>query len=215
PLTVDLTSGQKVAVTYTVVGTLFATQRADEAYAPLATLIAPAAVPADNLLARMGYEVTLRPGVKANAFAQTLQRLTDDRIGVKAADLTPRPAVTNAVGIMTILSVVLLLVAGVGMLNAMQLSTRERYRELGTLKAIGLTPPQLIRSVVDGAVALGVLAVVVGIPLGLVLTAQGLQALVNNLGGLPHFQMGVNWLELALLVPATLAIAAVGAYVPA
>ena len=111
--------------------------------------------------------------------------------------------------------VVLMVIAGVGMLNAMQLSTRERYHELGTLKAIGLTPAQMVRSVVEGAVALGALSLVVGIPLGLVLTYQGLQALVNSLGGLPHFQMGINWLDLALLVPATVAIAAVGAYLPA
>lgn len=215
PLTVDLNTGQKVTVTYRVVGTLFATQRADEAYAPLSTLTAQAALPPDDLLASTGYEVTLRPGVSANTFAQTLQQLTADRIGVKVYDLNPPPAVTEAVGIMTLLGIVLMVIAGVGMLNAMQLSTRERYRELGTLKAIGMTPAQMVRSVVEGAVALGALSLVVGIPLGLVLTYQGLQALVNSLGGLPHFQMGINWLDLALLIPATLAIAALGAYLPA
>jgi putative ABC transport system permease protein len=215
PLTVDLNTGQKVTVTYRVVGTIFATQRSNEAYAPLSTLTAQAAIPTGDLLASMGYEVTLRPGVSANAFAQTLQQLTADRIGVKVYDLNPPPAVTEAVGIMTILGIVLMVIAGVGILNATLLSTRERYRELGTLKAIGLTPGQMVRSVVEGAVALGALSLVLGIPLGLVLTALGLQALVNSLGGLPHFQMGINWLALALLVPATLLVAALGAYLPA
>jgi ABC-type lipoprotein release transport system permease subunit len=178
PLTVDLNTGRKVTVRYTVVGTLFATQRADEAYAPLSTLTAPAAIPPDDLLASTGYEVTLRAGVSADTFSQTLQQLTADRIGVKVYDLNPPPAVTEAVGIMTLLGIVLMVIAGVGMLNAMQLSTRERYHELGTLKAIGLTPAQMVRSVVEGAVALGALSLVVGIPLGLVLTYQGLQALV-------------------------------------
>jgi hypothetical protein len=47
------------------------------------------------------------------------------------------------------------------------------------------------------------------------LTAQGLRALVDSQGGLPHFQMGINWLGLALLVPVTLLVAASGAYLPA
>src|SRR5262249_59944457 len=92
---------------------------------------------------------------------------------------------------------------------------RERYREIGILKAIGLTPSQMVRSVIDGAVALGAFALVLGIPLGLALTARGLEALVNSQGGLPHFAMGVNWLSLALLVPGTLLLAALGAYLPA
>jgi putative ABC transport system permease protein len=215
PVTVTLNSGQQVTATYAIVGTLFATQRADEAYAPLSTLTAQTGVLAGDLLPYIGYEVTLRPGVSANTFAQTLQELTDDRISVSVYSLSPPVQVTEAVGIMLILGIVLMVIAAVGVLNAMLLSTRERYRELGTLKAIGLTPGQMLRSVLDGAVALGALAVVIGIPLGLYLTARGLQALVDSLGGLPHFTMGINWLGLGLLVPATLLLAALGAYLPA
>jgi putative ABC transport system permease protein len=215
PLTFDLASGQLVAISYTVVGTLFATQTADEAYAALSTLTSRATIPTDELLARQGYEVTLRPGVSANAFAQTLQQLSAGRVGVKVYDLNPPPAVTEAVGVMAVLSVLLMVVAAVGILNAMLLSTRERARELGTLKAIGLTPRQVVRSVVAGAVALGALSLVVGLPVGLALTARGLQALVDSQGGLPHFQMGINWPALALLIPATLLVAALGAYLPA
>jgi putative ABC transport system permease protein len=215
PLTFTLDTGQQVSIRYTVVGTLFVTQQADQAYAPLSSLTAQAAMPSMDLLTRSGYEVTLQSGVSADAFAQTLQQLTAGRIGVKVYDLSPPPAVTEAVGIMMILSVVLMAIGAVGILNAMLLSTRERFRELGTLKAIGLTPGQMVRSVIEGAVVLGVLAILVGIPLGLVLTAQGLEALVNSLGGLPHFQMGINWLALAGLVPVTLLVAALGAYLPA
>jgi putative ABC transport system permease protein len=215
PMTFRLASGQAVTIPYTVVGTLFATQTADEAYAALGTLTARAPIRADDLLARTGYEVTLRAGVSPNAFAQTLQQVTAGRVGVKVYDLSPPPAVTEAVGVMAILSVVLMVVAGVGILNAMLLTTRERARELGTLKAVGLTPGQMVRSVIEGAVALGALALVVGIPLGLALTARGLQALVDSQGGLPHFQMGIDWPALALLVPATLLVAALGAYLPA
>jgi putative ABC transport system permease protein len=215
PVTVTLNSGQQVTVTYTIVGTLFATQRTFEAYAPLSALTAQPGVSTADLLRYIGYEVTLRPGVSANAFAQMLQSLTADRVAVSVYSLSPPAQVTEAVGIMMILGIVLMVIAGVGILNAMLLSTRERYRELGTLKAIGLTPGQLLRTVLDGAAMLGVLAIVIGIPLGLYLTARGLQALVDSLGGLPHFTMGINWLALGLLVPATILISALGAYLPA
>jgi putative ABC transport system permease protein len=215
PLTITLKSGQLVPVTYTIVGTLFATQRTYEAYAPLSAVASQPGVRADDLLVNLGYEVTLRPGISATAFAQTMQQVTADRIAVSVYQLSPPAQVTEAVGIMMILGIVLMVIAGIGILNAMLLSTRERYRELGVLKAIGLTPSQMVRSVIDGAIALGILSVVVGIPLGLVLTAQGLQALVDSLGGLPHFQMGINWPGLALLIPATLVVAALGAYLPA
>jgi putative ABC transport system permease protein len=215
PLTITLKSGQQVTVTYTIVGTLFATQRTYEGYAPLSAVATQPGVRAADLLVNLGYEVTLRPGVSANAFAQTMQQVTADRIAVSVYSLNPPAQVTEAVGIMLILGIVLMIIAGVGILNAMLLSTRERYRELGTLKAIGLTPGQMLRSVLDGAIVLGALALVIGIPLGLIATARGLQALVDSLGGLPHFTMGINWLALALLVPVTLLVAALGAYLPA
>jgi putative ABC transport system permease protein len=215
PLTFDLGNGQMVTIPYTVVGTLFATQWADEAYAALNSLTMRAAIPTDDLLARTGYEVTLRSVASADAFAQTLQRLSAGRVGVKVYDLSPPPAASQAAKVMVVLSVLLMVIAAVGILNAMLLSTRERYREMGILKAIGLTPGQMVRSVIEGAVALGILALVVGIPLGLALTGRGLEALVNSQGGLPHFEMGINWLALAVLVPVTLLVAALGAYLPA
>ena len=215
PLVFDLGQGQQVTITYTVVGSLYATQKLDEGYAALSSLTAHATIPSNGLLAATGYEVTLRPGVSPQAFAQRMQTFTTDRIGVKVYDLTPPGGITQGPLIMAFLSIVLLIVAGVGMLNAMLLSTRERYGELATLKAIGLTPRQVLRSVTDGAVALGTLAVLIGIPLGLWLSAVGVQALSSSLGGPTNLQMGINWPGLTLLVPATLLVAALGAYLPA
>src|SRR5258708_15885859 len=135
-----------------------------------------------------------------------MQTLPTDGMGVKVYDLPPPGGVTQGPLIMAFLSIALMVVAGVGMLNAMLLSTRERYGELATLKTIGLTPRQVLRSVTDGAVALGTLAVLIGIPLGLWLSAVGVQALSSSLGGPPNLQMGINWLGLTLLVPPTLLV---------
>ena len=88
-------------------------------------------------------------------------------------------------------------------------------RELATLKAIGLTPGQLLRSVTDGALALGMLALGISIPLGLILSTAGLSILIQQVGALPTVQIGINWLGIGLLIPVTLAIASLGAYLPA
>lgn len=213
PLVFDLTNSKQVTIQYTIVGTLYMTQRPYQGYAPLGSLTAHT-VP-DKLLTNTNYEVTLRQGVSPQAFQQSLQAATSYRIGMNVYDLTVQGGVEQGPVIMLILSIALMVVAGVGMLNAMVLSTRERYRELASLKAIGLTPRQALGSVVNGAVALGILAVLIGIPLGLWLNTLVAQALSSSIGGPPNIQIGINWQGLALLIPLTVLVAALGAYLPA
>jgi putative ABC transport system permease protein len=217
PLRFTLESGQQVIIPYTIVGTIFITQRLDQAYAPLSSFVMHTGDTAATVAASTGYEITLRSGIAPATFIQSLEAQTDERIGARVYTLNVPPGVAQGVSLMGYVGVALLLIAGVGMLNAMLLATRERYRELATLKAIGLTPGQMLRSVTDGALALGVLTLMIGIPLGLLLSTVGLSELIQQLskGTLPTIQIGVNWLGIGLLIPATLAIAALGAYLPA
>ena len=105
--------------------------------------------------------------------------------------------------VMGALRAALMLIAAVSELNAMLLSTRERFREFGVFKAIGLTPRQVLASVTTSAAILAGLAVVAGIPLDLWLVTIGLNAIAQSVG-LIDVQIGVNWLAVALLVPTTL-----------
>ncbi len=213
PLTFTLRDGQQVTASYTLVGTLYMTQRPLQGYAPLTSL--PASALSAQLLANTNYEVTLHQGISPQAFGQSLEKATAYRIGTNVYDLSVQGGVEQGPIIMLFLSIALMVVAAIGMLNAMVLSTRERYRELASLKAIGLTPRQVLGSVVNGAVALGILAVLVGIPLGLWLNNLVAQALSSSVGGPPNIQIAINWLGLALLVPITVLVAALGAYLPA
>ncbi len=214
PLTIDLGNGQHTQITYTVVGNLSEALR-DRVYLPLSSLTRHAAVPAEQLLDHTGYEVTVRSEVSPQTFAESLLRQTADRVDLNVYTLGTPPELLQAIQVMTLLCVALMLIAGVSVLNAMLLSVRERFHELATFKAIGLTPGQLIRSVTDGAVALGLLALAVGIPLGVWLSGMLARALSSSFGGPTRLQISVNWPGLALLVPATLLIAALGAYLPA
>jgi putative ABC transport system permease protein len=205
----------EVPITYTVVGALYTTQQPLQAYAPLNSLTTAAAISSDQLLASTGYEVTLRSGVSPQTFEQRMNALTADRLGIKVYDLSLPPGIAQAPMIMLFLSIALMFVAAVGILNAMTLSTRERYRELASLKAVGLTPRQVLSSVINGVLALGTLAVLVGIPLGLWLNTVLAQRIASSVGGPPNLVISINWLGLLLLLPATLCIAALGAYLPA
>ena len=213
PMVFHLSDGQQITLTYTIVGTLYMTQRPLQGYAPLRSITTQVAP--DQLLMYTNYEVTLHQGFSPRAFGQSLQKATSYRIGVNVYDLTVQGGAEQGPMIMLFLSIALMVVAFVGMLNAMALSTRERYRELASLKAIGLTPRQVLGSVVNGAVALGVLAVLIGIPLGLWLNTLVAQALSSSVGGPPNIQLSINWPGLTLLIPVTVLVAALGAYSPA
>jgi len=208
------TSRQQVQIPYTVVGVLPMAFTRNLAFAPLTSYTTRVSVPEQTILAGTTYYVTLRPGVSASAFAQTLSMLTDERIDLNVYDPTPPSSIAQLQAVMAALSVVLMLIAGVSVLNAMLLSTRERFREFGVFKAIGLTPRQVRSSVTSSAGLLAGFAVAVGIPLGLWLTNVGLNAIAQSLG-LVDVLVGINWSALALLVPATLLVAMLGAYLPA
>jgi ABC-type antimicrobial peptide transport system permease subunit len=64
------------------------------------------------------------------------------------------------------LDAVLLLVTGTTLVAVVLLSIRERIRDFGVLKAIGLTPGQLTSTVISSHAALALVASLVAIPLG-------------------------------------------------
>ena len=66
------------------------------------------------------------------------------------------------------MGIVLTAIALGGVFNTVLLETRQRTRELAVLKAIGLTPVQVSAMVVASIVPVGILAGLIGVPLGLV-----------------------------------------------
>jgi putative ABC transport system permease protein len=95
---------------------------------------------------------------------------------------------------------VLLFVGLLNLLATILLSLRERVRDLGVLKAVGLTPRQVTAGFLASQTVLGVLAIVIGIPLGLALFRIGVQAS----GGADEFAYPDVW-WVAGLVPTVLA----------
>ena len=97
-------------------------------------------------------------------------------------------------------------------MTALLLVTRERARDFAIFKAIGLTPRGVLAVVNAGGAALGAIAIVVGIPAGLVIFRAIMQAMSPSEGtdivGTP------GPFALALTIPFVLAVTALASSVP-
>ncbi|KQV19223.1 MULTISPECIES: FtsX-like permease family protein [unclassified Kitasatospora] len=158
------------------------------------------------------YDVRLKPGADVQAYVDAVRAaepglypgVVDD--GNLAAD--------TVVSFASVFTVLLTVVAALGVFNTVLLNTRERRRDLGMLKSIGMTPRQVTVMFVTSMAVLGLLAGLVGIPLGMVAH----RVLVDNVGSVdfPAVMKDVWHLpELSLLALAGVVIAVLGAYVPA
>jgi ABC-type lipoprotein release transport system permease subunit len=78
-------------------------------------------------------------------------------------------ALSTKGGVMNVFSVVILLIAGIGILNLLLMAVYERTREIGLLGALGLRPGQISFLFVLEGTMIGLVGVGVGIVLGLVL----------------------------------------------
>jgi putative ABC transport system permease protein len=116
-----------------------------------------------------------------------------------------------------LLTLMLGTVAALGVFNTVVLNTRERRRDLGMLKSIGMTPAQVTVMVVTSMTALGAFGSLLGIPLGIIAHRLVVPAMANGAQiELPSFMLHVYPAGLvALLVLAGIVIAAAGAYFPA
>lgn len=118
-------------------------------------------------------------------------------------------------GIMLALNLVLLGVVVVNLLITSSLAVRERFRELGIMKVLGLTPGQVSRTVWVDNIALGLVALLVGMPLGLWGTERLITAVSQQIG----LDQGIARLPdvpmLLLMVPLVLMIVTIGCLLPA
>jgi ABC-type lipoprotein release transport system permease subunit len=92
-------------------------------------------------------------------------------------------------------------------------SIRRRRRELAVLKTLGFVPGQVRAAVAWQATTLGVVAAVLGIPLGIAAGRWAWLAFTDQLGIVP--ETTVSLLVLLAMVPATLVVANLVALLPA
>lgn len=165
------------------------------------------------------YAVKLTSGTDAAAYTRALNtRLAP--LGVTAAhggDGSKSGTIVVLNALTAALTLMLVAVAGLGVLNTVMLETRERVREIGVAKALGMTPGQTVAMVLASVTVIGVVGGAVGLPLGLVLHAVTVPAMGHSAGlDIPSRALHVYPApELALLVTGGLLIAVLGALLPA
>jgi putative ABC transport system permease protein len=161
------------------------------------------------------YEIDVKPGTDLDAYVKAVQARDSGLIETPGQEAGSFVAIVLAT--VVLLTLMLGTVAALGVFNTVVLNTRERRRDLGMLKSIGMTPGQVTVMVVTSMAALGAVGGVLGIPLGVVAHRLVVPAMANGAQvEVPDFMLDVYPAGLiALLILAGILIAAAGAYFPA
>lgn len=150
--------------------------------------------------------------------AQDLRRAWLDQfqglINVSLVTTEPATSVVQLKNLILTLALILMLVAGVNLMITSLLSIRERVRDFGILKTLGLTPTQIGTSVVVGAIVIALFALLTGITLGMVLIIQFIQQVGITIGAGPDLYV-INWGRLSVLLPILVLLAVFSALLPA
>jgi putative ABC transport system permease protein len=105
-----------------------------------------------------------------------------------------------------------ILISGIGIANTLLISIMERIRELGMMRAVGVTRRQVIRMIRLEGVGMGLAATVIGCVLGIMLiymTSTFLE--IHSL----TYQFGVSWIMLLLIGLFGLSVSLISSLAPA
>ncbi|GAA1266601.1 MULTISPECIES: ABC transporter permease [Streptomyces] len=161
------------------------------------------------------YWVRLTPGADVSAFIKAVRAADpglypDAKTSVNAGALT---VISSA----SVLTLMLTVVAAMGVFNTVVLSSRERRRDLGMLKSIGMTPRQVTAMMVVSMAGLGLVGGLLGLPLGV----AAYRVVIPMTEHSAHLAFPARMLDvwhpgsMTLLALAGVAIAALGAVIPA
>jgi putative ABC transport system permease protein len=159
------------------------------------------------------FAVTLKPQVDVAAWSRAMLAASDGRVVVAIQDPNPPAQVQLLKNAMLLPAAILAIVAVVSVLNAMYLMTRERYYDLGVLKVIGMTPRDILSIVQSSSALYAVIAVLVGIPLGVVVTSWLFQTIADA-QGFGVVQTSVNIVWVLLVIPAAILVTLAGSLLP-
>jgi putative ABC transport system permease protein len=165
------------------------------------------------------YDVALRPGTSPAAYVQAVNAALGSR--------SPWLATTDALGggqfyqiataLVGLLALMVAVAAGLGVLNTVLMTTRDRVYDLGIFKSLGMRPGQMLTMVVCWIAGPAVVAAAIAAPAAVALNTATLRAMAGTAHtGIPaSFSQVFPPSRLALLSLAALFIAVAGALAPA
>lgn len=144
-------------------------------------------------------------GELASALALTVEPIS--RIEGAVGD-----ALDQVLGLLDLLALAAVVVAALGIVNTLSMDTWERIRELGMLRAAGMSRAQVWRSVLVEAGILGGVGSLVGSAAGV---AVGVLLVATIAGGAPEAGIAVPWQAIGLALLLGIALAMLAAAQPA
>ncbi|MGW2288439.1 FtsX-like permease family protein [Streptomyces phaeochromogenes] len=163
--------------------------------------------------------VEVKPGVSpadyADKLAAVVRPLGGDAMANSPSEQDSFVLILQSMA--ALLTLMLVSVAGLGVLNSVVIDTRERVHDLGVCKALGMSPRQTVGLVLASVAGIGVLGGLIGVPAGFVLHGLVLPVMGHAAGtDLPPsvLDVYVPW-QLVLLGLGGIAIAMLGALLPA
>ncbi len=158
----------------------------------------------DNRLAGMAM-LTVADGVAPNVARPTIEALVDEYPNLEMNDKEQFIDVVAGqidvlLNVVTLLLVLAIIIAGLGIMNTMALSIMERRREIGLLRAVGMSRRQVRRVIRWESVLIALFGVLLGIVVGTGLGAAIVIAIGQGLGlTLPWSQLAIYLVLAALL----------------
>ena len=128
------------------------------------------------------YALRLAGGTDNEALRKDLLGQANGQFNIRISDTGPNVSAKQLQGVVVMLGFVLTIIAGVNLLSVTLLGVHERTRDFGIQKALGLTPAQIAAGVVTGVCAVAVVALALGIPLGLVAYDRFLAFVADQIG---------------------------------
>jgi putative ABC transport system permease protein len=147
---------------------------------------------AQTLLHRPGrfdvISIQAKPGTPAAELVRTIKPLLPADLQVKGTEAAVKEAEADWAHTISNIRAFLLAFGGIALLigafvifNTLSITVAQRTRELATLRTLGASRRQVMRSVVIEGVALGVVASAIGVVAGYAL-AKGMMVLIDSLG---------------------------------
>jgi len=111
-----------------------------------------------------GYLVTLKAGANVDAYVKRLAAAQPDLLDVHANNTDTIAPVKIIDGVLLVIAGVIALIAVGGIFNTLLLNTRERVRDTATLKALGMSPRQVVGMVAASAGFLALVGGLIAVP---------------------------------------------------
>jgi putative ABC transport system permease protein len=164
-----------------------------------------------------GYDVGLRAHTSASAYIQAVNRALGPGSPWQAVSPQGDPFYPIATAMAALLALMIAVAAGLGVLNTVLMTTRDRLHDLGIFKALGMRPAQMLTMVMCWIVGPAIVAAVIAAPAAVALTTATVHAMAGTVHtGVPaSFSEVFGLARLALLSLGALAIALAGALLPA